>query len=162
MPLVRTQDEIVARIEEVAQGPDVLGFMREVLIYNLDFQHAEPFLREDVNLEEYEWDLDHRCWNPDRKAEEYLAFAIGKIRNHRGISAGRSVQKLSTWAWLMGRDDLVKFMEDEDNYAQYGAPAVKRFAQEMGWSWPSDDEALERMASGLPCKDDCMSGCGLL
>ncbi len=156
MSLARTQDEIVARIKEV-EAEDILGFMREVLISSLDYEHAKPYLKEDAD--EYDWDMN-RTWNPDREAEEYLAFAISKIQNHRGISASRSVQKLSAWAWLMGRDDIVEFMERDNNYAQYGAPAVKHFAKEMGFNWPDDDKALERMAAGQPCEDNCMEGCG--
>lgn len=159
MPLARTQDEIVARIEEVRlTGEDPIGFMAEVLIFNLDYKHAKPFLKEEVG--EHEWTVT-KHWDPDREAAEYLDFAIDKIRNHRGISAGRSVQKLSTWAWLLGRDDIAQFMNDENNYAMYGAPAVRHFALHMDLPWPSDDERLERMASGLPCEDGCEEGCGL-
>src|SRR5262249_50912769 len=41
----------------------------------------------------------------------YLAFAFGKAADHRGISAARSVQKLTEYAWLLGVDELVAFAE---------------------------------------------------
>ena len=93
------------------------------------------------------------------EARKYLGFAIGKIVNHRGISASRSVDKLTEYAWLLGRDDIVKAMGEAD-YPQYGAPIVKAFADGFGW-WPEDvGPELARMAEGLPCEDSCMDGCG--
>jgi len=88
---------------------------------------------------------------------EYLEFAIGKIQGHRGISAGRSVDKLREMAWLLGRDDVMAAMDKAD-YQNYGAPKIKAFAEGMGLPWP-DDEDLARMALGYPCTDDCEGGC---
>lgn len=150
--MTRTQDEIVARITEV-DDDDWMGFRREVLIANLDFEHAKPYLKDGVTEAE---------WNPDpdiaAKAADYLGFAIGKIQDHRGISASRSVDKLREYAWLLGRDDVVSAMDAED-YAQYGAPKVKAFALGMGFEWPASPD-LERMARGDACDPDgCGEGC---
>ena len=101
---------------------------------------------------------DPRQLRADLAASRYLDFAIGKIRNHRGISASRSVDKLTEYAWLLGRDDVVTAMEAAD-YPQYGAPKVKAFAEGMGWEWPSTPD-LARMSQGLPCEDTCADGCG--
>jgi hypothetical protein len=152
---IRTQDEIVARIEVVRVEGDWLGFRQEVLISALDFEHASPFLNEGVTEEEWngrrDADLEHA-------AKGYLEFAIGKIEDHRGISASRSVDKLTEYAWLLGRDDVVYAMENA-HYPQYGAPKVKAFADGMGWPWP-DAAALNRMAEGSFCEPGCESGCG--
>jgi hypothetical protein len=153
---VRTQDEIVARIKAIS-ADDLLGFGREVLIDGLDFEHARPFLAPRVDAGR-DWSSPTRSFEVD--ARHYLEFAIGKILGHRGISAGRSVDKLREWAWLLCRDDVVQAM-DVAEYPQYGAPKVKAFALGLGWPWPSDNAALERMATGLPCVPDCASGCGL-
>lgn len=148
----RTQEEILARIEAV-KAEDWMGFHAEVLIDALDYEHAKPFLKDGVTAEE---------WEPARSgrstAAGYLEFAIGKIQAHRGISASRSVDKLTEYAWLAGRDDVVAAM-GAARYEQYGAPKVKAFALGMGLPWPDDPE-LERMANGLPCEDGCPSGCG--
>ena len=152
--VTRSQDEIVARIAAVADD-DFFGFAREVLIDALDFEHAAPYLKEGVLPEE---------WNSQRPADfaeearEYLEFAVEKIDGHRGISASRSVAKLTEYAWLLGRDDVVAAM-DHAHYPQYGAPKVKAFADGMGLEWP-DDADLNRMAQGLPCEPDCTNGCG--
>ena len=146
----RTQDEIVARIKQVA-ADDWLGFRQEVLIGALDFEHAKPFLKPETTAE---------GWKPsdiEDDARGYLDFAVGKIVDHRGISASRSVDKLTEYAWLLGRDDVVAAM-DGAHYPQYGAPKVKAFADGMGWSWPADAD-LARMANGGSCSDDCQSGC---
>jgi len=89
----------------------------------------------------------------------YLAFAIRKVVDHRGISAERSVVKLREYAWLLGRDDAVVAM-DAAAYPQYGAPKLKAFALAMGLPWPTDDIVLEHMASGQPCSPNCWEGCG--
>jgi hypothetical protein len=150
----RSQDEIVARIEGITDDEDVLGWSRDVLLGGLDYEHARPYLKPEIT--EAQW--TEATANVETEARNYLAFAIGKIRNHRGISASRSVDKLRAFAWLLGRDDVVAAMDAAD-YPQYGAPKVKAFAEGMGWDWP-DHADLGRMAQGLPCEDTCADGCG--
>lgn len=148
----RTQAEILERMKAVADE-DYLGFKREALVTALDFEHAKPFLRDDVTADGWE-QID-----PEKAAKAYYEFALGKIDNHRGISAGRSIDKLTEYAWLMGRDDVVEAMSAAP-YPQYGAPKVKAFADLLGLEWP-EDEGMQRMARGLPCEPGCQIGCGL-
>lgn len=151
----RTQDDVVRRTRDIAAA-DILGFRRQVLVLALDVDHAREFLRPNADVSEWpgpqsaEQIVDH--------ARDYFEFAIGKIEGHRGISAERSVAKLGEYAWLMGRDDVFAAMQAAP-YPQYGAPKVRRFAVLLGWPWP-DGEALARMASGQPCWDGCIAGCG--
>jgi len=147
----RSQDEIVARINAIED--DMFGFRSDVLVSALDFAHAAPFLKDGTT--EAEWDGEH---DAAFAAHEYLTFAVGKILDHRGISASRSVDKLGEYAWLLGRDDVVAAMDAAD-YPQYGAPKVRAFAVGMDWSWP-DDPDLARMAAGEPCEPGCVEGCG--
>lgn len=152
----RTQQQILDRIAALeADGMDVLGFARTVLIEALDYEHARPFLRPETTADEW---AESGTSASENAARAYLAFAIGKIRDHRGISAGRSVDKLREYAWLLGRDDVVAAMDAAD-YPQYGTPKVKAFAEGMGWEWPTGDAELDRMADGDPCRDDCDEGC---
>jgi hypothetical protein len=150
----RTQDEIVARIED-ATDEDMFGFRREVLVDALDFEHAKPFLIAGATAEEWE---EARVDDFDAAARSYYTFALEKIEGHRGISANRSVEKLTEFAWLLGRDDVVAAMEAAE-YPQYGAPKVAAFAAGFGLDWPTDP-AMVRMASGRPCEDNCYDGCG--
>lgn len=153
--MTRTQDEIIARIEAV-KSDDMWGFRREVLVDALDYQHAKPYITFDAT----EQDWFKRTMNIgglEQAARDYLAFAIGKIEDHRGMSASRSVDKLGEFAWLMGRDDVVEAMDTAD-YPQYGAPKVNAFAVGMGWDIPKGDE-FHRMTLGLPCVQGCDDGC---
>lgn len=159
---MRTQDEIVARLAAVADE-DLLGFAREVLLGQLDWAHIQPFLRDDHGLDGEEFERDRRANDLTLDANGYLSFAIGKIVDHRGISASRSVDKLREFAWLLGRDDVVAAMDAAD-YPQYGAPKVYAYCVGMGWpeAWPTDNAGLARMLEGQPCSDDCLNGCGAL
>jgi hypothetical protein len=157
--VTRTQDEILSRYHA---ADDFLGFAIEVL--------AEAMTADTIRSINPGAELPED-WAPrtaeaiETAAREYLTFALGKIVDHRGISASRSVIKLTEYAWLLGRDDVVAAI-DEADYAQYGAPQVKAFAAGMGWPFaetvedPADREVLERMALGRFCEDDCMAGCG--
>lgn len=154
----RTQDEILARFQAIEEY-DFLGFRSEVLAEAMTAETLRPLADPDANLS------DHKPIDAEAVAREYMVFAVGKIVDHRGISASRSVEKLTEYAWLMGRDDVIAAMEAVE-YEQYGAPQVRAFAETLGWPWPGEvanDELkmLDRMANGLPCRPDCEDGCGL-
>ena len=153
---MRTQDEI-ATYYGTKRADDILGFIAEVLLPYLDFAHAKPYLKATASAE---------AWTADPideakilgAARDYADFAWEKVEDHRGISASRSVQKLASMAWLLGREDVVKFMEDSANYPQYGAPAVAHFCEAFGFPIP-DGEMVARMRRGEPCSEDCDEGC---
>lgn len=152
----RTQEEILARFTE-ANGTDWLGFRTDVLSEHMTYETLTATGAFEMDkISEADWEP---VTNTERAARSYLDFAIGKIEDHRGISAERSVAKLREYAWLMGRDDVVEAM-DAEGYPQYGAPQVRAFAKTLGWPWP-DDEMADRMANGNPCRPDCEDGCGL-
>ena len=152
----RTQDEIVERMRGLDPVTDFLNWRREVLIGALDFEHAKEFLSPEATAEE--WKDAPDAADVRAEADAYYTFALGKIRDHRGISAERSVLKLTEYAWLLGRDDVVAAM-DAAEYEQYGAPKVKAFAAGMGLEWPGEP-GLTRMAAGQPCRPGCGEGCG--
>jgi hypothetical protein len=154
--MARTAQEITDRIEAVGDD-DFFGFAREVLIPQLPYDDARPFLKPEVTAQDWQGPAEPETI--EEEARGYLDFAIKKILGHRGISASRSVSKLTEYAWLLGRDDVVAAMEEAD-YAQYGAPKIKAFAEGMSYPWPVDCD-LDRMAAGLPCEPDCGAGCGL-
>lgn len=156
----RTQEQILARYRQIDDvGDDFLGFRRDVLLASMTTETAQQAL-DGADLSGETWEV---VTDVDKAAREYLTFAIGKAADHRGISASRSVDKLGEYAWLLGRDDVVKAMDDAE-YAQYGVPKLKAFADGMGWPWPGEvrdwqAKALARMAEGLPCEPDCGEGC---
>jgi hypothetical protein len=143
----------IARLR--ADGTDLLGFRKEVLLAALDYAHARQFLPSD-------W---HPQVDDESYAMAYLDFAIGKILDHRSNSASRSVDKLTELAWLAGRDDVVAAMRTA-GYPMYGAPRVTAFADGFGWPFtdplddPDDQRALTRMARGQQCEPGgCHRGC---
>lgn len=157
--VTRTQDEILTRINYLADNSDsqdFLGFRQEVLIGALDLEHLNVLAAargaDEIPATSY------KSSDEVQAALSYLEFAWGKAADHRGISAGRSVQKLAEWAWLFGMDAVVLQMT-EGPYQNYGAPALKVFAEAMGQE-PPTSEALVNMMQGLPCRPDCNEGCG--
>lgn len=127
----RNQEEIVERIASL-KDDDIFGFRFEVLADALTFENAKQYLKDGVTEEH--WD-GSRTVDTAAAARRYLEFAVGKIRDERGLSAERSVIKLREYAWLLGRSDVVKQM-DAAEYAPYGEPKVRAFAAGMGFDWP--------------------------
>jgi len=163
--MIRTTEQVLARIEEV-KSDDFFGFQREVLYYALPYEAvaATGVLSEGVTEEK--WNQDHPGTEEAITADAlgYLRFAFGKAYDHRGISASRSVDKMTSYAWVLCRDDVLAEMERAD-YAQYGVPILVAFAEhfsdESRAVWAEvKNEGLERMATGLPCEPDCYEGCG--
>jgi hypothetical protein len=155
--LPRSQEQIAARIESI-KADDFFGFRREVLLGSLDFEHARPFLKAEATVEAWEEEpAETTVESVLQSATKYLDFAFGKALDHRGISAGRSVEKMTEYAWLLGDDALAERMGG--HYAQYGMPALLAFAERFDLPIP-EDERVERMGQGLKCRPDCDEGCG--
>jgi hypothetical protein len=151
--LTRTPEEIVAEVNRLGEDSwsDWMGTKRGDMIEYLPYDLAKPFLKDGVGPED--WPDQEKT--PFQLAKEYMDFAIGKCTGHRGISAGRSVEHFQAWFWLAGEEASV----DWDEYANYGAPVLKKVAELIGFNWP-DEEGLNRMAQGLRCTPDCQDGCG--
>ncbi|MGC4885740.1 hypothetical protein [Micromonospora sp. DT227] len=166
IPVARTQEEILHRIDEhAAAGEDTFGFRRDLLINALDNDRARPFLQSEITAQQWNnlrWD-GHA--GPEAYGREYLWFAVHKILNHRSGSAARAVDKLTELAWLLGRDDVITAMTSVP-YPMYGAPKITVFAEGLDWPLhsPAQDpdwrDAFTRMAAGQPCTPDgCIWGC---
>jgi hypothetical protein len=127
--VTRTQEEIVARFEAADYRP---GWIREVLIDHLDYEYAAPFLVGGITAGEF----DRTCCDDlDSEIRRELIFAVGKIKDERGVGAEWSTIRLAELAWLAGRDDVVAAMGAAE-YAPYGEPKVREFAAGMGLDWP--------------------------
>lgn len=154
---MQTTDKILEKINE--HKGKFFDFTNDVLICALPYEHAQPFLNEGVTREEWV----EACGGTDGWSEEkvielarsYADFAWGKIQDHRGLSAVRSVQKLSAFAWVLGKEDLYREMYLESNYRPYGAPSVAMFCREFDFPIPQDEDT-QRMVAGKPC----YAGCG--
>ncbi len=151
---MRTIEEIVQKLSVPSGrmfGPEVLAqYLPRELHKSVDFISTEDFeqrpLERDAIIQEM---------------RSHMAFAWGKVENHRGISALRSVNKMRAWIWVLGDESLSFELEklEETEYAQYGAPILARVCQEYGFDIPKS-AAIANMIKGLPCVDDCEEGCG--
>lgn len=151
--LARTTAEIIDLYNLTGAENDFFSAYRSSLLEGLAFEDARPLLKDGVTAEQ---------WEPDGSrsfviniAREYMEFARDKADDHRGLSAGRSIDHFRAWMWLLGVDDRV----DWDDYRPYGAPILKRVSEllEMGWPY-ADDSGMGRMGNGRSCAPHC-SGC---
>lgn len=149
----RSPEAIIARISEVERD-DWMGTQRSDLINYLPYEQARRWLKDGVT--EQEWADATAEQDPAKQARDYLPFAVEKAIGHRGLSAGRSIDHLRAWLWLLG-DEPYRRLEAAE-YAQYGVPQLRIAHDVLGVPWPGG-EVLDRMAQGLPCEDDCMDGC---
>lgn len=148
---MRTVDEVLARLKLV-KSSDTFGFASEVLIrYGMSGADAERAGY--APLEPWP-PPSHEALQAETLG--YLAFAWDKALNHRGLSASRSVQKMTEFLWLLGHDADV--LLSDVAYPQYGAPILKRCAEVLGQSVP-ESPFLVRMMQGLPCREGCEMGC---
>ncbi|KKN98482.1 hypothetical protein LCGC14_0145930 [marine sediment metagenome] len=150
---MKTQQEIVDRINKIKED-SFLGFELDVLLPYLDWDNAKAFLKEDAseqNWKDYPLPLD----GVEAEAKTYMEdYGKRKAKNHRSLSASRTIEKMTEWMWLLGKDDLVyKIKNKEISYQNYGAPILKAICEKMGWDFPTKGK-LWRMSQGLKCTTD--------
>jgi hypothetical protein len=159
--LKRAPKEILDRIVAI-EGDDFFGFQRYDLIKALPYNEAKEFLKTDA-IKKY--DAGEKEWrqedDPLGEIVEYMPFALDKAKNHRGLSASRSVDHIEAWIWLSGNDDLLsKF--NAAPYANYGVPQLKVAGEALGIKLPTNEEWFKNMSQGRRCHDpECYDGgCG--
>ena len=132
---MRTDEEILARIEQVT-ARDWLGTQRVHLIRWLPLDKARPLLKDDADVGDWTaLPRDERSVKDEM--HEYMEFAWGKANNRRGISAGRSLEHMSAWLWLLGHDEAAEAVLDYDHY---GKPWLRSVCEAFGWDWRQWDD----------------------
>lgn len=151
---MRTNAELFAWYEE-NKVDDIFGYKLEIIFPFFTGEQQRSY-----GMEGTEWVGSIAITEEEvhRRMKGYMKFAWEKVLGHRGISASRSVSRMSVWVFLMGNDDLLKFVQDGNNYAMYGAPVLKRICEKYRFPIPKDERVL-RMAKGLPCTVRCNQGC---
>ena len=153
---MKTQDDIKALL--TGPAPEWAGwFWHEVILDYADFSTARPVLKADfatkVDNGEVEWKatpLTRTQVLADMK--RYMGtFGWDKAMNHRGLSAGRTIEKMRAWAWLLGDEELERKI-DETPYPWYGAPILKAICLHLGWPIP-DEPFIVKMMNGERCPD---------
>ena len=164
---MKTQEQIVEMLGD--KGTQVfdsfLGFYKEVLLDFVTFEYAKPLLNQDfvakVETGEEEWtSIEPNRDNVLAPMRKYIEeYGWPKAQDHRGISAGRTIEKMRAWAWLLDDGDELFTKIRNAAYPQYGAPTLKVICEHLDWPVP-EDAGLQRMMQGLPCVPDCEEGCG--
>lgn len=138
LTLLRTPAEVKARLE--AKMQEFLNFESDVLFDFLPLESAFEFLN-DKGVETYKkkpekWDLITDIGEATQDFLDYMVFAWDKATDERGLSAGRSINKLGAWLWILGREDLTELINDDSLYNPYGAPALIAVCDKMGIDVP--------------------------
>ena len=156
---MRTVEEIVHRLRNRMPHDDFLGFRLEALAIFLPKDALKEFLKPDATAEGWT-PLSLTPESVQEEMRKYMAeTGWPKVINHRGISAGRTVEKMAEWLWLLGDDELHTFAETEENFPQYGAPILLKVCEKYGFPIPDGPE-VNQMALGLKCREACDEGCG--
>lgn len=141
---MRTRKEIVERCKAI-RGDDFMGFRFSALLEFVDSDMASSELRE-----RFKDDADFSEWpdtpKPTKKnvlnrISKYMPFAIGKAEDERGISASRSVGKMTEWMWLLGNDDLEEICQDDRLYGKghgYGLEVLRAVCEKLDIEFKSD------------------------
>lgn len=153
---MRSATEILSRIK--SDKTDFFGFATGALLEFLTFGEAQPFLKPDAKESDWTMRWDRSDEGVKSCMRDYMAFAWGKAGDHRGLSAGRSIEKMEAWIWLLEDDDFLAQLAQVP-YENYGAPKLKAICERYGLDIPSDPAVL-RMAAGQSCCDGCEEGCG--
>lgn len=152
---MRTQEEIATKVR--ASRTKFLDFAGDALLAYLDFDHAREFLKDGTTAEQ--WAECHTPLAADKviaEMRDYMSFAWGKVEDHRGISASRSVDKMTAWAWLLGDGGAYAAIEAA-GFPNYGAPKLAAVCRVLGFPIP-DDSGVQRMIAGERC--GAYDGCG--
>ncbi len=122
---MKTQQEILARYKERTHA-DIFGFECTEYLCALDFEHARPYLKDDVTEWEPSLDTDEKI---RARAIDYMSFAWGKAIDCRGISAERSLAHYVAWLWMLGDGELWPTLE---NYEYYGKDELRAVCEWLG------------------------------
>ena len=151
---MRTHDEVVAYCGRVH---DLFGFAQEVLLPYLPVERAQLFTWNDRDLVEWEQKpLTYKTVIADMRG--YMDLAWRRVQDHNAFGASSSIDKMRAWIWLLGDEETLAFAKGDIHYSNYGAPILKRICEKYDFPAPCED-AVQRMAQGLPCCNDCRRGC---
>jgi hypothetical protein len=125
-----------AQIEDrIRNSKSFFGFDKEVLVSYAEFATIKDLFKDEfiqkVESGEEKWGIKSIA-QAVKDFADYMKFAWGKALDERGISASRSIEKLSAWMWLLSRDDLDNTLNDDDLYNPYGAPALIKCCEILG------------------------------
>lgn len=134
---VRTDAEIIAQIKAVASD-DWMGTQTNGLVSYLTFSAAKNLKLLKPEATEDEWGEVTPRDSESVTAEilKYMPFAWDKANNCRGISAGRSLNHMKVWLWMLLNEEATEFLS---GYDCYGKPQLRAICEAFGWDWTQWD-----------------------
>ncbi|AFU87414.1 hypothetical protein CcrSwift_gp244 [Caulobacter phage CcrSwift] len=138
--MTRSTADIIARIKVLEEDPtDFFGFQANDLVCYLPFEAAKPWLNENATPE---------VWTPNVNTPEaikqvildYMEFAWDKANNRRGLSAGRSLDHMKAWLWMLDEDAAWVAALKLSDYTHYGKPQLRAICKRFGWDWTAWDD----------------------
>ena len=124
--------------KKLMQVEDMFGFGRGVAIDVLPFEEVKDSLKEEyikeVEAGKKKWEFITDVYEITQDFLDYMTFAWMKAQDQRGISAGRSIEKLSAWMKILNREDLAEVLNG--SYNPYGAPALIECCKNLGIKVP--------------------------
>lgn len=135
----KTDEQILEHIEKIKRE-DFFGFITRDLIGFLSFENAKSFLKEGVTKEEWIPSLKDRG-SILKQMEQYMNFAWDKANNCRGLSAGRSLDHMAVWLWMIGEEEAADAF---GGYSHYGKPHLRAICEHFDWDWRSLDDGKWR------------------
>lgn len=139
--VMRTQDEILARLQEVLRR-DLFGFERDSYLGMLDFDHVKNFLKPTVTSEEWNAELETNTYEAlVNEIHEYMPFAWDKANDMKGVSAIRSKDRMQAWLWLLNDDTYLNHWELIP-YEHYGKEKLIDICEHFGWDWKHWDNGV--------------------
>ena len=120
---------------------DFFGFASQVYFEFIDWEDCKDLYQaeyiQDVESGKEKFEPITDIMEAAQDFLDYMNFAWGKAQDKRGISASRSITKLSAWLWIMGRPDLSEEIEKDELYNPYGASALISICEKMGINVPA-------------------------
>ncbi len=138
----------VLAFHERVKRYDMFGFAVEVVVDYVPFDKAERFYKQEfrdaVSAGEEDAPPAPDLLRNVRGFLDYMSFAWEKATHQRGISAMRSVVKLSVHMAGLSRPDLADVLLDEGRYEPYGAPALIEVCDALGITVPDGVRAFAK------------------
>lgn len=127
---------------KIMKEESLLGFEHEIACDFLTFKLGKEFFKEEfikeIESKKKKFTYISDVYEATQDFLDYMVFAWMKARDQRGISASRSIMKLSTWMRILGRKDVADILNDEKLYAPYGIPALKKACEVLGVNFPNN------------------------
>lgn len=125
---------------EIMEDDGFLCFGKDVAISVLEFEAAKKYIKKDcvkdVENGKKEKKVITDVMEIVQDFLDYMVFAWSKAMDERGLSAGRSIDKLSAWMNILNRPDVAAVLNDESLYDPYGRPALKQACGMLNISCP--------------------------